>query len=571
MYFKYPNRTLPPLFTRKHVTLIALSGTIGTGLFLGSGAALVDAGPLGIFLGYLVMSTVVYGLVVSSAEMVSVYPYCRGTVGLADRFVDPALGFAMGWNAWYHWGIVIPSQIAAAVALVKYWHPSEAVIWACPAIFILLTSSSVLGARIYGEIESCFALIKLFAAAVLIVIAFAFDMNDAAHKRSPFRFWDPPITQYLDIPGAKGRFLAFCAVFVQAAISFFGTEIPSVIAAELKDAPRVIYAVSKRVWLRLSILYLLAVFAAGTLVPRKDLKDQMDHLVPDDPSTPKNDAPWASSPFLTALAKAGSGYNWIANICMVCFVTSAASAASAEVFISARYLYFLAKAGHAPAFLGATWPKKPKRKDGVDDNRAVIPWVGVLATVAFATLSWLCVRPGDNTMSEMEKTFIQIESMTTSACLQAWVGTLFTYLRFWRGTCHKENQKKYKAEIERIRENRAVGQPFLAIYSFTVCSAVLIFNGWSLFNQKNATWVIFFPDDPAKFSKYQVLRFITAYAPIPVFILVLFGYKLVCQTAMIRAGEMDFSGVAGMDLKLKEPEEKRPSSFWGRVWWILVK
>ncbi|KIO28116.1 hypothetical protein M407DRAFT_22736 [Tulasnella calospora MUT 4182] len=471
----------------------------------------------------------------------------------------------------YHWGIVIPSQIAAAVALVKYWHPSEAVIWACPAIFILLTSSSVLGARIYGEIESCFALIKLFAAAVLIVIAFAFDMNDAAHKRSPFRFWDPPITQYLDIPGAKGRFLAFCAVFVQAAISFFGTEIPSVIAAELKDAPRVIYAVSKRVWLRLSILYLLAVFAAGTLVPRKDLKDQMDHLVPEDPSTQKNDAPWASSPFLTALEKAGSGYNWIANICMVCFVTSAASAASAEVFISARYLYFLAKAGHAPAFLGATWPKKPKRKDGVDDNRAVIPWVGVLATVAFATLSWLCVRPGDNTMSEMEKTFIQIESMTTSACLQAWVGTLFTYLRFWRGTCHKENQKKYKAEIERIRENRAVGQPFLAIYSFTVCSAVLIFNGWSLFNQKNATWVIFFPDDPAKFSKYQVVRFITAYAPIPVFILVLFGYKLVCQTAMIRAGEMDFSGVAGMDLKLKEPEEKRPSSFWGRVWWILVK
>lgn len=48
----------------------------------------------------MIMSTVVYGLVVSTAEMVSVYPYCRGTVGLADRFVDPALGFAMGWNVW---------------------------------------------------------------------------------------------------------------------------------------------------------------------------------------------------------------------------------------------------------------------------------------------------------------------------------------------------------------------------------------------------------------------------------------------------------------------------------------
>lgn len=60
-----------------------------------------------------------------------------------------------------------------------------------------------------------------------------------------------------------------------------------------------------------SILYLLAVFAAGTLVPRDELKAQMDHLIPADPSTPKNDAPWASSPFLTALAKAGSSYNWV--------------------------------------------------------------------------------------------------------------------------------------------------------------------------------------------------------------------------------------------------------------------
>ncbi|KAG8973536.1 hypothetical protein FRC05_008707 [Tulasnella sp. 425] len=457
------------------------------------------------------------------------------------------------------------------MALIKYWHPSEVVVWACPALFIILTTGSVLGARVYGEIESCFAIIKLFAVALLIVIAFAFDLNDAAHKSSPFRFWDPPINQYLDIPGAKGRFLAFCAVFVQAAISFFGTEIPSVIAAELKDAPRVIYSVAKRVWLRITIVYLLAIFVAGTLVPLDVLKAQMEHLIPSDPSSPRNDAPWASSPFLTALARAGSNYNWVANICMVCFVTSAASAASTEVFISARYLYFLAKAGHAPAFFGAVWPKKPENEDDDMEGRAVVPWVGVLATVGFSTLSWLCVRPEGNMMSDMERTFIQIESMTTSACLQAWVGTLFTYLRFWRGTCHSENKKKFKDEIKRIRENRAVGQPFWAIYSFTVCTAVLLFNGWSLFNQKNAKWVIFYPDDPATFSKYQVLRFITTYAPIPVFILVLFGYKLICQTAMIRAHEMDFSGVAGMDLDETEPVEKRPETFWGRVWWVLAK
>lgn len=80
-----------------------------------------------------------------------------------------------------------------------------------------------------------------------------------------------------------------------------------------------------------------------------------------------------------------------------------------------------------------------------------------------------------------------------------------------------------------------------------------------------------FPDDPSKFSRYQVLKFITTYLPIPIFMIVLFGYKLVCQTEMIRAEDMNFSGVAGMDLDEKEPEEKRPTTFWGRVWWILVK
>lgn len=95
---------------------------------------------------------------------------------------------------------------------------------------------------------------------------------------------------------------------------------------------------------------------------------------------------------------------------MVCFVTSAASAASAEVFISARYLYFLAKAGHAPAFFGAVWPKKPENEDDDMEGRAVVPWVGVLATVGFSTLSWLCVRPEGNMMSDMERVISSVAS-----------------------------------------------------------------------------------------------------------------------------------------------------------------
>ncbi|KAG8989767.1 hypothetical protein FRB90_002080 [Tulasnella sp. 427] len=158
--------------------------------------------------------------------------------------------------------------------------------------------------------------------------------------------------------------------------------------------------------------------------------------------------------------------------------------------------------------------------------------------------------------------------MTTSACLQAWVGTLFTYIRFYWGTRNSKNRRDYSKEIRRIEENRAWGQPIWAIYSFTVCCAILVFNGWSLFNQKNAIWVIYYSGDQTAFSNDQVLKFITTYAPIPIFIMALFGYKLICQTTMRRTIDMNFSGVAYPGPK---PLEEKPESFWGRVWWTLVK
>lgn len=87
----------------------------------------------------------------------------------------------------------------------------------------------------------------------------------------------------------------------------------------------------------------------------------------------------------------------------------------------------------------------------------------------------------------------------------------------------------------------------------------------------SSTYYQVWKGDPATFDRYHVAQFITTTVPIPLLMLVVFGYKLICQTTMIRAKDMNFSGVAGMDVRSTTPVEEQPTDFWGRIWWILVK
>ncbi|KAF8315139.1 hypothetical protein DL93DRAFT_2155350 [Clavulina sp. PMI_390] len=91
---------LPPQLTRSQISMISIGGVIGTGVFLGIAQSLYTGGPLGLFLGYSLVGTMVFAVVVSVAEMVAWLPSVGGgIVALAGLYVDPALGFAMGWNA----------------------------------------------------------------------------------------------------------------------------------------------------------------------------------------------------------------------------------------------------------------------------------------------------------------------------------------------------------------------------------------------------------------------------------------------------------------------------------------
>ena len=125
-----------------HPLIYSIGGVIGTGLFLGTANSLQAGGPLGLLLGYLIVGTICYSVMVHSSpsfcntrrrwltsggsqislgEMIAYLPIPGGHIKLAERFVDGAFSFTMGWNYWYNWTIILPAELSAASVLVNYW------------------------------------------------------------------------------------------------------------------------------------------------------------------------------------------------------------------------------------------------------------------------------------------------------------------------------------------------------------------------------------------------------------------------------------------------------------------
>lgn len=96
----------------RHLSMIAIGGTIGTGLFLASGTTIHDAGPGGAIASYLIAGIMVYFIMTSLAEMAAFIPISGSFSTYTSRFVDPALGFSVGWNYWYNNAIILALELS---------------------------------------------------------------------------------------------------------------------------------------------------------------------------------------------------------------------------------------------------------------------------------------------------------------------------------------------------------------------------------------------------------------------------------------------------------------------------
>src|SRR5579883_1700937 len=147
--------------TARMLGMIVIGGSVGTGIFLASGNALYLAGPGGTMAAYLVTGIMAYFLMTSLCEMAAFMPVAGSFYHYAAKFVDPALGYALGWNYWYSWAITVASEISAASLVMHFWFPDSASFVWCAAFLSIIVGFNALSVRVFGTAEYWFSVVKV--------------------------------------------------------------------------------------------------------------------------------------------------------------------------------------------------------------------------------------------------------------------------------------------------------------------------------------------------------------------------------------------------------------------------
>ncbi|KAJ3564258.1 hypothetical protein NP233_g8416 [Leucocoprinus birnbaumii] len=498
----------------RHIAMISIGGVIGTGLFLGTAGALRDGGPVGMqySAGYAVMGSICYSVMLSLGEMVAYLPIPGGHIKLAGRFVDPALSFAMGWNYWYNWTIVLPAELSAAAVLIGFWNKSiNPAAWITITLVVCIVIN-FLGAGAYGEAEFIFASIKVICIVGLIILGIVLDLGGGPnHDRIGFRYWKHPgpFNQFNNIAGSEGRFLAWWAVMTQAAFSFIGTEIVAIAAGEAKNPRRNIPRAIRRVYIRILLFYICGVIVIGWLVPYTSEGLNL------------SDGTAASSPFVIAIQN--SGIKVLPHIINACLLTSAWSAASSDLYTSSRAIYGLATSGNAPRIFLRTTKKG-------------LPWVAITLGALFALLSYMSVSGGAG------KVFGWFAAMTSVAGLMTWFGICITYIRFYAGTKAQNIDRSKLPFYSRL-------QPFAAYYAAFMTLLICITSGWRVFLR----------------GSWDTAIFVTNYLPLALFPILYVGARLWYRESPVKPEDMDFiSNIAEIEAETYDdpPPRNKVEAFW---------
>ncbi|KAF8867363.1 hypothetical protein BDZ45DRAFT_734626 [Acephala macrosclerotiorum] len=357
----------------RHSQMIALGGTIGTGLFVGSGGTLAKGGPLFILLAYIIMSVLVLFIVTAITEVAAYLPVSGGTMSYyGHRNVSNSLGFAMGWLYFYSLGILVPYEITAAGLVIDYWDsPVNIAVW-ITIFIVVIVGLNILPVQYYGETEFWFASLKVFMMIGLLILSFILFWGGGPNQHSilGFHYWkNPGATNEWLRPGATGRFIAFMEVVVLSAFPFtFAPELLVVTGGEMKSPRRNLPKAAKRYFMRLVFFYIGSVLAIGIICPFNDAR------LTDGGVGAK------SSAFVVGIANAG--IHGLGSVINAIIITSAWSSGNSFLYMSSRSLYSLAVAGNAPQiFTKCT-------KNGV-------PYMAVIAAALFSPLAYLnCASSG---------------------------------------------------------------------------------------------------------------------------------------------------------------------------------
>ena len=470
----------------RHMSMIAIGGSIGTGLFVASGATISQAGPGGALLAYMIVGLMVYFLMTSLGEMAAHLPVSGSFATYGARYVDEGFGFALGWNYWYNWAVTIAVDLVAAQLVMAYWFPDvNGVIWS--ALFLaLMFGLNAMSARGFGESEFWFSAIKVTT--VLIFIALGLLMITGIIKGgSPQGLWGNLANFTAGDAPFAGGFAALIGVAMIVGFSFQGTELIGIAAGESEDPARNVPRAVRKVFWRIMLFYVFAILIIGLLIPYTD------------PQLLKNEtADISVSPFTLVFEHAG--LLSAAAVMNAVVLTSVLSAGNSGMYASTRMLYALAEQRMAPRIFARV------AANGV-------PIIALLATTLIAALCFL------SNIFSPQRVYIWLLNLSGMCGFVAWLGIAVSHYRFRKG-CEAQGY-----DLARL-PYKAAAFPFGPVFAFVLCLVITLGQNYEAFAHERIDWA----------------GVVATYIGLPLFLLIWFGYKWAKGSRIVSYAQMDVSG-----------------------------
>ncbi|KAK4556285.1 Basic amino-acid permease [Recurvomyces mirabilis] len=418
----------------RQVQMIAIGGTIGTGLFLGTGKALSTGGPASLLICYFIVGCIVFVTMLSLGEMAAYVPVAGSFCTFAGRFVDDSFGFALTWNYWFNDAVSTAADLVALQLILQYW--TDTFPWYALGIivWVIIVLANIINVRAYGEVEYWLSLLKVLTIVIFIILSIA--VNAGGNTTGTYiggRNWR------IDDAPFVGGIGGFASVFVTASFAYGGTESIAITAGETRDPARQLPRVVKNVFWRILLFYILSALMIGLNVPYNY------------PGLSTKTA--KTSPFTIAFTMAGSKI--AGSFVNAVILTSIVSAGNHALFAGSRLLYTLGINGHAPKVFTKL-------------TRFQVPWVAVLFTSICSGLLFGASFIGAGQLWTWLQNIVGVSNQLS------WISIGIASLRFRAGM--KVQGKEHLLPFENWT------YPWGPILAVVLNSFLVLVQGWSCFS-----------------------------------------------------------------------------------------
>ncbi|RLV91733.1 General amino-acid permease GAP1 [Spathaspora sp. JA1] len=492
------NSNLSRELLSRHLQMIAFGSSIGTGLFVGSGGALRTGGPAGIVIAWAVTASAVFATMQGLGELSVTFPISGSFNVFASRFIEPAVGFAVGWNYFLQFFVLLPFELIAGAITVKYWNSSINSDVFVIIFWVFVVFITLLGVRWYGEAEFFFSMIKIIAVVGFIILSVVLICGGGpSHDFIGGSNWRQPG------PFANG-FKGVCSVLVTAAFSYGGTEMVGLTAAETPNPRKSLPTAIKQVFWRIFLFYILSIVMIGTLVPYNDPRLMGQSNV---------DA--TASPFVIAIVN--GGIKGLPSVINAVILLAVLSVGNSSVYATSRSLNSLAEQGMAPRWAGYV-------------DRKGRPLVAILITNAFGLFALIAAS------DKQEEVFNWLLALSGLSSIFTWLSINISHIRF-RAAMNTQNRSV--SELPYVSQCGVWGSYYGAILNVLVLIAQF--------------WIALFPLNGSP----NASDFFQSYLGLPVIILSWIGYKIWKRDGrmFIRSRDIDLdTGRAHIDLDILQQE-----------------